>query len=113
MTLEETVRDSLATVSGAILVSARAGRAGQVVELLRAAEGEVVLLLIDSSIQPIDRGMLIAAIGPIAIEKAPRVRIGAIDVTAGAAVEDVVATARFLATARSTTGQVLTVAAEG
>ncbi|MFA6115952.1 MAG: Rossmann fold domain-containing protein [Sphingomonas sp.] len=113
MTLEETVRDSLATVSGASLVSARAGRAGEVVELLRAAEGEVVLLLIDSSIQSIDRAMLIAAIGPLAIEKAPHARIGAIDVMAGAAVEDVAASARFLAAACSTTGQVLTVVAQG
>jgi hypothetical protein len=113
MTLEETVRDSLATVCGASLVNARAGRAGEVVDLLRSADGEVVLLLIDSSIPPIDRAMLIAAIGPLAIEKAPHARIGAIDARDGAAVEDVVATARFLAAARSTTGQVLTVAAEG
>ena len=112
MTLEEAVRDSLATVSGATLVSAHAARAGEAVKLLRAAEGEIVVLLIDSSIPPIDRAMLIAAIGHLAIEKAPQARIGAIDVVAGAAPGDVAAAARFLAGARSTTGQVLTVAAE-
>ena len=113
MILEEAVRDSLATVSGATFVSARAGRAGEVVDRLRAAEGEIVLLLIDSSVSPLDRAMLIAAIGPLAVELAPRVRIGAIDVAAGAAPEDAAVAARFLAGARSTTGQVLTVAAEG
>jgi hypothetical protein len=110
MTLEEAVRDSLATVSGATLVSARAGQAGHVVEILRGAEGEVVLLLIDSSIPPIERAMLLAAIGVLAVELAPDVRIGAIDVATGAEPDDVIAAARFLVAARSTTGQVLAVA---
>jgi len=111
MSLAGAVGDSLAQASGTIaatiLVPAEPGRAGETVERLRAAQGAMVLLLIESSISPLDRAMLIAAIGPLAIERAPHGRIGALDVAAGAAPEDVVAAARFLAAAGSTTGQVL------
>ncbi|MES2451426.1 MAG: hypothetical protein V4610_12755 [Pseudomonadota bacterium] len=110
--MEAAVRESLATATGAILVTAEAGRAGETVERLRATEADIVLLLLDSPLPAIDRAMLIAAIGPLAVELASRARIGAIDVMAGAAAEDVAATARFLAAARSTTGQILRIAPE-
>jgi len=111
MTVEEAVRESLATAPGAILVSAGAGRAGEAVQQMRDAEAEFVLLLIDSPVPALDRAMLIAAIAPLAIDVAPHTRIGAIDVAAGADPDAVAAAARFLAAAGSTTGQILTVAA--
>jgi hypothetical protein len=110
MSVAEAVRNALATAPDAVLVVAEAGRVGESVARLRATSAEMVLLLIDSAIPAIERAMLIAAIGPLAIERAPRGRIGAIDVAPGAATEDVAAAARFLSAARSTTGQVLTIA---
>ncbi|WEK01756.1 MAG: hypothetical protein P0Y59_08805 [Candidatus Sphingomonas phytovorans] len=110
--MEEAVRESLATATGSILVTAEAGRAQQTVQRLRAAEADIVLLLLDSSVPAIERAMLIAAIGPLAVELASYTRIGAIDVVAGAEEGDVAAAARFLAAARSTTGQILRVAPE-
>ena len=111
MSLAEAVSDSLAQASGTIaatiLIPAEPGRAGETVERLRASQGAMVLLLIESSIPAVDRAMLIAAIGPLAIARAPHGRIGAIEVAPGAAVEDVAEAARFLSTARSTTGQIL------
>lgn len=112
MSIEAAVRESLATARGAILIAAESGRAGEAVQRLRSAEAGIVLLLLDSSLPAIDRAMLIAAIGPLAVELASRTRIGAIDIMAGAADEDVVAAARFLAAARSTTGQILRIAPE-
>jgi hypothetical protein len=112
MTVEEAVRESLVTAPGAILVSVAAGRAGEAVQRIRAATADFILLLIESPVPALDRAMLVGAIGPLATELAPRTRIGAIDVTVGAHPDDVAAAARFLAAARSTTGQILTVAAE-
>ena len=113
MSLAEAVGDSLAQASGTIpatvLIAAEPGRPREMVERLRQEESPMVLLLIEASISPIDRAMLIAAIGPLAIERAPLGRIGAIDVMPGAVPEDVAAAAKFLAAAHSTTGQVLTI----
>jgi hypothetical protein len=52
--------------------------------------------------------MLLAALGPLAIELAPR-RIAAIDVTTNAATERVIAAGQYLASACSITGQSLRV----
>lgn len=112
MSMEAAVRDSLAKASDIMLVAAETGRAGEIVDRLRGATAGMVLLLIDSSIPVIDRAMLIAAIGPLAVERAPHGRIGAIDVAPGAEPADVVAAAHFLMAARSTTGQTLTISAE-
>lgn len=105
--MEEALRDSLAMGPDMILVVAEAEKVAESVVRLRATSAEMVLLLIESSIPAVDRAMLIAAIGPLAIARAPHGRIGAIEVAPGAAVEDVAEAARFLSTARSTTGQIL------
>jgi len=113
MTMAATVRVALADIPAAtILVAEPGGRVPDIVEKMRAAGGEIILLLIDSGVAPLDRAMLIAAIGPLAIDHAPATRIGAIDIVQGAAQKDVEAVARFLVAARSTTGQVLVVRPE-
>jgi len=111
MTVEEAVRDSLATAD-AVLVVASAARVEEAVRGVRAADAAFVLLLIDSSIPELERAMLVGAVGPLAKELAPGARLAAIDVAPGASAGDVAAAARFLATAISTTGQVLRVEAE-
>jgi len=93
------------------LVNAEAGRAvEQVVAELRATrtdERDAILLLIGSDVPVLDRALLRAAIGPLAVELAPAKRINAVDITRDAAEGDVIAAARFLATAGSTTGQLI------
>ena len=74
-----------------------------------ATDHAMVLLVLAPTVPKLDRAMLLATIGPLAVELAPGVRIGAIELEAGANIEDVVAAAVFLATAESTTGQVLQV----
>ena len=96
--------------SGAALVYAADGDA---VAALRAAAGDVVLLVIEPSVPELDKAMLLAAIGPLAVERAPAVRIAALDVADGADLADVVAAAAFLVVAHSTTGQVLRIARDG
>ena len=113
MTMAATVRAALADIPAATILEAEPGcRVVDIVEKMRAASGEIILLLIDSGVAELDRAMLVAAIGPLAIERAPAVRIGAIDIMEAAAPDHVEAAARFLTTARSTTGQVLMVAPE-
>jgi len=85
----------------------------EIVSRLRASGAGIALLLIDSPVSALDRAMLCAAIGPLAIDLAPQARIGAIDIANGAATANVVAAANYLASARSTTGQILTVSATG
>lgn len=85
---------------------------GTVIDRVRAAragDAVVVLLMLMPAVAAIERAMLLAAVGPLAHELAPR-RIGAIDVAESASADRVVAAACFLAGARSTTGQVLRVA---
>ena len=55
--------------------------------------------------------MILAAIGPLAIELGPDRRIGALDIAIEAGETDIVAVAKFLVAAKSTTGQVIAVAA--
>ena len=108
------VRAALAGIGGLEIVTAESGcDVADIVCRLRALEAEIVLLLIDSSTSAMDRAMLRAAIGPLAIERAPQMRIGAIEIGEGAATVDVVAAAGFLASARSTTGQILKITATG
>ena len=96
------------------IVTAESGDdVAEIVRRLRVSGAGITLLLIDSSVPAIDRAMLCAAIGPLAIERAPRARIGAIEIGNGAAAEDVVAAASYLGSARSTTGQILTITATG
>ncbi|WP_404368210.1 Rossmann fold domain-containing protein [Sphingomonas sp. MMS24-J45] len=71
----------------------------------------VALLVIASDVPDLDRAMVLAAIGPLAAARAPAQRIAAIDVAPGADEADVVAAARFLAGAESSTGQALRITA--
>jgi hypothetical protein len=76
---------------------------------IRAATTGLVLLLVLPATSELQRAMLLAAIGPLAVERAPAHRICALDVKSGAAADDIVAAARFLASAASTTGQVIAI----
>jgi hypothetical protein len=106
------VRAALAEFTDLEIVIAESGNdVAEIVGRLRSSEAGTALMLIDSSVPTLDRAMLSAAIGPLAIELAPRARIGAIDIANGAGMADVVAAAEYLASARSTTGQILTVTA--
>ena len=108
------VRAALAELIDLEIVIAESGcDVAEIVSRLRSSEAKTALLLIDSSVPALDRAMLSAAIGPLAIERAPLARIGAIDIVNGAAMADIVAAANYLASARSTTGQILTVTAAG
>ncbi|WP_353204517.1 Rossmann fold domain-containing protein [Sphingomonas sp.] len=79
--------------------------------LIRAAavDHALVLMVLAPTVPILDRNMLLAAVGVLAVDCAPRARIAALDVRPGADVDDVVATALFLATAESTTGQIVPV----
>ncbi len=79
--------------------------------LIRAAavDHALVLMLLAPTVPILDRSMLLAAVGVLAVDFAPSARIAALDVRTGAEVDDVVAAARFLATAESTTGQIVQV----
>jgi hypothetical protein len=111
MTPERAVRDILADVGAALVFAGPDAAVEESVRRLREARGAaIVLLLIDPLVPALARAMLLAAIGPLAVELAPGIRIGALDLAAGAAPADIAAAAHFLARARSTTGQILRVA---
>ena len=108
------VRAALAELIDLEIVIAESGcDVAEIVSRLRSSEAKTALLLIDSAVPTLDRAMLSAAIGPLAVELAPQARIGAIDIANGAAIADIVAAANYLASARSTTGQILKVTASG
>ncbi len=106
---------SVAAVLGhaAVLVTAAGDDSVEsVLHRLRAAASdsrESILLIIEPDVAAIDRAMLRAALGPIAIEFAPACRINALDVMAGASDDNVTAAATFLAAAASTTGQLMVI----
>lgn len=100
----------------AALAAAVAGKAALVfaegvdaVAAVRTAprESGMLLLVIDDAAAALDRAMLLAAVGPLAIELAPATRLAALDVGADANSDAVLAAADYLVTAQSTTGQVL------
>lgn len=92
----------------ATVIVADAGTAvAAIVAALRGSDVEFVVLIVDAPVAALDRAQLLAAIEPLAVELAPRTRIGAIDVAPGALLADVAAAAAFLAGAGATTGQVL------
>ncbi len=78
------------------------------VALVRAADGESVVLVIVPR-DPLAMALARAAIGPLAVERAPGMRVNAVVPGAGADTDDVDAAVAFLEGARSTTGQVLEV----
>jgi hypothetical protein len=65
--------------------------------------------LIADDAPALDRAMLRAAIGPLAIELAAAQRLNAVDIGSDAAEDAVIAAARFLAGAGSITGQLVEV----
>lgn len=79
--------------------------------LVRAADVESVLVLFDPALDPLATALARAGIGPLAVERAPGVRVNAIIAAADADLADVEAAALFLEGARSTTGQLLEIAA--
>lgn len=97
-----------AVAGQAVLVLADSGRSmAETLAALRITGVEdATLLLILPTVAAIDRAMLIAALGPLAIELAPR-RITALDVADGADIAAIIAAATYLVAARSTTGQSL------
>jgi hypothetical protein len=108
------VRTALAALTDLEIVIAESGcDAAEIVSQLRCSGAGTALLLIDPSVPALERTMLSAAIGPLAIERAPGARIGAIDIADGAVAADVLAAANYLASAQSTTGQILAITASG
>jgi membrane-bound ClpP family serine protease len=80
---------------------------GDMVEQISQSPVPVILVLAAPGLDSMDRALSLAAIGTLAIRLAPDRRIGALDLADGAAIEDIVAAACFLAEAASTTGQIL------
>lgn len=70
---------------------------------------DVVVVLLGSDAPELTRAAFAGALGPLAIEAAPAVRIATVALAAGGDLRDAAAAALFLATAGSTTGQLLTV----
>lgn len=82
----------------------------QAVSAVREGRADAILLLFAADLAPLDATLLRAALGPLAIEAAP-VRVNAILAHPGADPDVVEAASLFLESARSTTGQLLEVAA--
>lgn len=76
---------------------------------VRGAVGGSVVVVIARGADPLHLAMTRAAIGPLAIERAPAMRVNAIVPAADADQTNVAAAVAFLDRARSTTGQVLEV----
>ncbi len=79
------------------------------VDGVRAAAGEAVLVVIELGLDAIDEAAMLAALSPLALERAPGQRVNALVVAQGAAAESVEAATRYLAGAVAVTGQVLRV----
>lgn len=108
MLLSEAVIAALSATIALVVANAETALVDVLARLRAASLDETVLVLIEPDFAAIDRAMLIAALGPLAVELAPK-RIAAIAAADGAPIDDVVAAARYLAAARSTTGQTLVV----
>ena len=82
---------------------------GDIAALVRDAIGESRIVLIPANLDPLTMAQARAAIGPLAIELAPAVRVNAVAPLRVAQQPDVNAAVAFLEQARSTTGQLLVV----
>ena len=82
---------------------------GDIAALVRGALGESRIVVIPATLDPLAMAQARAAIGPLAIELAPAVRVNAVAPTEHAQHADVDAAVAFLEQARSTTGQLLVV----
>jgi hypothetical protein len=83
---------------------------GDLPALVRGAGAESVVIVVRRTSDGLAMAIARAAIGPLAVERAPACRVNAVFVDDGAAVADVDAAVRFLESARSTTGQILDLA---
>ncbi len=87
------------------------GPGDDVAALVRAADAESVLVLLDPALDALATARARASIGPLAVERAPGARVNALLPAADADPADTAAAARYLEDARSVTGQLLEVAA--
>jgi hypothetical protein len=83
---------------------------GDLAALVRGADAESVVAVVRRTSDGLAMAVARAAIGPLAVERAPACRVNAVFVENGAAADDVDAAVRFLESARSTTGQILDLA---
>lgn len=84
--------------------------AEDIVARVRAAMGDSLVVVIAPQ-DALEMALARAAIGPLAIERAPGMRVNAVVPEQGAETRDVDAAIAFLEGARSTTGQVLEISA--
>ena len=80
---------------------------GDIAALVRGAVGASRIVLIPATLDPLTMAQARAAIGPLAVELAPAVRVNAVTAAEGADPADVDAAVTFLENAPSTTGQLL------
>ena len=85
---------------------------GALVAAVQEGAADAIIVEVAPEIAALERHLILAAIGPLAIELAPGTRLCAIDMGAGAEAEDVAAVRDWLASAHCTTGQVVAVTAE-
>jgi hypothetical protein len=78
-----------------------------VVALVRAAPAESLTVIIPATMDALALAQAKAAIGPLAIERAPATRVNAVVVGSGHRSADLNAALGYLDSAASTTGQVL------
>lgn len=90
-------------------VRVRVGPGDDAAALVRAAEGESVLVMLDAALPALELAAARAMIGPLAVERAPATRVNAVVAGERADAAAVEAAAAFLEGACSTTGQVLEV----
>lgn len=77
------------------------------VDGVRAAAGEAVLVVIEPGLGAVDEAAIVAALSPLALERAPGQRVNALLIRENATAESVGAATRYLAGAVAVTGQVL------
>ncbi|MGU3390647.1 Rossmann fold domain-containing protein [Sphingomonas sp. M1A8_2b] len=82
---------------------------GDIVSLVRNADADSIVVVAHPSADAIWTAFARAAIGPLAIERAPGCRVNAVFAGEGALPADIDAAADFLDRARSTTGQIVDV----
>ncbi|TPG14492.1 Rossmann fold domain-containing protein [Sphingomonas oligophenolica] len=80
-----------------------------VIALVRATVGDSLVVVIQPGRSALALAQTCAAIGPLAVEQAPGRRINAVLVGADSDPTAVAATARFLESAASTTGQIVAI----
>ncbi|WP_375395817.1 Rossmann fold domain-containing protein [uncultured Sphingomonas sp.] len=82
-----------------------AASSDDIATIVRAASGGSLVVVIEPGRDPLSAALAEASIAPLAVERAPGMRINA--VVGDGAAADVAAMAGFLDTAGSTTGQVV------